>query len=89
MRPTFVWLLLFGSALLACANPDGFGLGWMIEDLGGHPAAFHTGAQPRTAAIVYLVPDAGVAVALLSNLEGAVLHPLARALAKAVVEGKE
>jgi CubicO group peptidase (beta-lactamase class C family) len=69
-------------------NPDGFGLGWMIEDLGGHPAAFHTGAQPRAAAIVYLVPDAGVAVALLSNLEGAVLHPLARALAKAAIEGK-
>ena len=38
---------------------------------------------------MYLLPDAGIAVAVLSNLEGAVLHPLARALAKAMVEGKD
>ena len=70
-------------------NPDGFGLGWMLESLDGHRAAFHTGAQPRTSAMIYLLPDEGVVVALLSNLEGTTLHPLARAMAKAVVEAKE
>lgn len=70
-------------------NPDGFALGWMIEDLDGHRVAFHTGAQPRAAAILYLLPDDGIAVALLANLEGAVLHPAARTLAKAALEAKE
>jgi serine beta-lactamase-like protein LACTB len=70
-------------------NPDGFGLGWMLESLDGHRVCFHTGAQPRTAAILYVLPDQGIAVALLSNLEGTVLHPAAKGLAKAVVEAKE
>jgi serine beta-lactamase-like protein LACTB len=70
-------------------NPDGFGLGVMIEDMDGRRAVFHTGAQPRAAAILYLLADDGVAIAILSNLEGTVLHPAARALAKAVLAAKE
>ncbi|MGO8998450.1 MAG: serine hydrolase domain-containing protein [Polyangiaceae bacterium] len=69
-------------------NPDGFGLGWMLEKISGHRVAYHTGAQPGTSAIVYLLPDDGIAVALLSNFEGATLHPVARAIAQAVIDSK-
>jgi CubicO group peptidase (beta-lactamase class C family) len=70
-------------------NPDGFGLGWMLEKVGEHRAAYHTGSQPGSSAIVYFLPDDGVAIALLSNLEGATLHPLAREMAQAVLDAKK
>jgi hypothetical protein len=30
---------------------------------------YHTGGQPKVSTVLYLLPDAGVAVALLANLE--------------------
>jgi CubicO group peptidase (beta-lactamase class C family) len=70
-------------------NPDGFGLGWMIEKVGDHRVAYHTGSQPGASAIVYMLPDDGLAIALLSNLEGATLHPLAREMAQAMLDARQ
>jgi CubicO group peptidase (beta-lactamase class C family) len=58
----------------------GYGLGWVIGRSKRGPEAYHVGGQPRVSTILYLVPDAGVAIAILVNLEGveAALLDLAR-----------
>ena len=47
----------------------GFGLGWVLGRTGGRREAYHTGGQPQVSTVLYLLPDQGVAVALLANLE--------------------
>jgi CubicO group peptidase (beta-lactamase class C family) len=47
----------------------GFGLGLTIGSRGGRREAWHTGGQERVSTVLYLRPDAGLAVAILANLE--------------------
>ena len=50
-----------------------YGLGWGLmpdEDWYGHQEAFHGGGTPQVAGMLYLLPDAGFAVAILMNREG-------------------
>lgn len=59
----------------------GYGLGWRIADRDGRREVSHTGAQQRVATLLYIRPDEGVSVALMSNLERAQLNDLARTIA--------
>jgi len=48
----------------------GYGLGWVVGRRGGKREAYHVGGQPQVSTVLYMQPDAGVAVAILANLEG-------------------
>jgi CubicO group peptidase (beta-lactamase class C family) len=47
----------------------GFGLGLAVGRRGGRREAWHLGGQEQVSTILYLRPDSGLAVAMLSNLE--------------------
>jgi CubicO group peptidase (beta-lactamase class C family) len=47
----------------------GFGLGFTLGERAGQREAWHTGGQERVSTVLYLRPDAGLAVAILANLE--------------------
>ena len=47
----------------------GFGLGLALGSRGGRREAWHTGGQERVSTVIYLQPDSGLAVAILTNLE--------------------
>lgn len=51
-------------------KPTGFGLGWAVDTKRGRREVYHIGGQPRVSTVLYLLPDSGVAVVFLSNLEG-------------------
>lgn len=68
-------------------TPDEWGLGWMLFDWGGRRVIGHDGATIGHNSYLRIVPDAGIAVVLLTNggnaaalsrrMLGAVLEPLA------------
>jgi CubicO group peptidase (beta-lactamase class C family) len=47
----------------------GFGLGLALGSRGGRREAWHTGGQERVSTVIYLQPDSGLVVAILTNLE--------------------
>jgi serine beta-lactamase-like protein LACTB, mitochondrial len=47
----------------------GYGLGLTMGTRGGEREAWHLGGQERVSTVLYLRPDAGLTVAVLSNLE--------------------
>jgi CubicO group peptidase (beta-lactamase class C family) len=58
-----------------------YGLGWYVLDSGGRKWVCHTGAQQGASTVLLSSPRDGVAVALLANLEGIDLAPLAMRIA--------
>jgi len=62
-------------------RPTSYGLGLNVSGPGRRREAWHTGGQERVTTLLYLQPDAGLVVALLSNLEHASLTDLARRVA--------
>lgn len=54
----------------------GFGLGLALGSRGGRREAWHTGGQERVSTAIYLQPDSGLAVAILTNLEKVQPHVL-------------
>ena len=48
----------------------GYGLGWVVGRRGTRREAYHVGGQPQVSSVLYMQPEAGVAVAILANLEG-------------------
>jgi CubicO group peptidase (beta-lactamase class C family) len=61
----------------------GYGLGLNVAASGPRREAWHTGGQERVSTVLFLLPDEGVSVAVLSNLQGVgqELVALARRLA--------
>ena len=56
-----------------------YAMGIMIDAGEEQPALFHTGGQSGASALLFLFPNDGVAVALLTNIDGsAIREPLAR-----------
>lgn len=66
----------------------GYGLGWNVRTHEGHREVSHGGAQPRVATLLYTRPDQGIVVALMCNLEGTPLLPLARRITGIVEAGR-
>jgi serine beta-lactamase-like protein LACTB, mitochondrial len=54
---------------LRTGRVTGFGLGLTVGVRGGKREAWHVGGQERVSTLIYLRPDSGVVVAVLSNLE--------------------
>lgn len=62
-----------------------YGLGWSLATRGGRKVVSHGGGQQRVSTLLSMVPEEGFAVALMSNLEGATLGPLAEKIATIVL----
>lgn len=62
----------------------GYGLGFQIGEQAGHRTVGHGGAQARVSTVLHVVPDDGIVVVLLCNLEHVKLQPLAQRLAALV-----
>ncbi|HEY7910929.1 MAG TPA: serine hydrolase domain-containing protein [Blastocatellia bacterium] len=58
-----------------------YGLGWGISEVGGIRALNHSGGQAGTSTMLVLMPEKGVAVALMTNLDGVGLWNLAQQIA--------
>jgi serine beta-lactamase-like protein LACTB len=67
-----------------------YGLGWQIEKSGGKCRVEHGGAQQGVRTLLSMLPEEGFAVALMANIEGVRLRPLARRIENIVLrEDKE
>ena len=66
-RPTLQQMLT--PQRLRTGRVTGFGLGLTVGVHGGKREAWHMGGQERVSTLLYVRPDAGVVIALLSNLE--------------------
>ena len=65
----------------AGGQPTSYGLGLNLSAPGKAREAWHTGGQERVSTLLYMQPDAGLVIVVLSNLERASLTTLARRLA--------
>lgn len=59
-----------------------YGLGWRIGEVDGKRAVSHGGGQAGTSTYLLLLPDEGVAVAAMCNLQGVKLEAMAEAIAR-------
>jgi CubicO group peptidase (beta-lactamase class C family) len=66
-------------------KPAPYGLGWRIQELAGKKWVGHEGSQPGTSTFLLMLPADGFVVAILANLEGLNLGPLALRVAQAVL----
>lgn len=66
-------------------QPAPYGLGWRIQELAGKKWVGHDGSQPGTSTFLLVLPSDGFAVAILTNLEGLNLGPLALRMAQVVL----
>ncbi len=64
-----------------------YGFGFRVGEFLGRKVVFHTGAQPRVSTMLFVVPDAGLVVVVLCNLEKVRLQPLVHRLAELVLVG--
>jgi serine beta-lactamase-like protein LACTB, mitochondrial len=65
-----------------------YGLGWTITERNGMKEVAHGGAQQRVSTFLYLIPEKGIAVAVMSNLEGVggALNNLSRQIADVLLQ---
>jgi CubicO group peptidase (beta-lactamase class C family) len=82
LKPETMQMALTAQKLRG-GRATGYGLGWVVGRRGARREAYHVGGQPQVSSVLYMQPDAGVAVAILANLEGVenALLDLARQLA--------
>jgi CubicO group peptidase (beta-lactamase class C family) len=63
---------------------DPYGLGMNVDERGGRPEAWHLGGQEGVSTVLYLRPDEGPVVAILTNLQG--IPPALLTLARRVAD---
>jgi CubicO group peptidase (beta-lactamase class C family) len=59
----------YPTARLTHPHFQGYGMGWFLEDYRGEYVAFHTGSIEGRTAIVGLIPDRHLGVAIFTNLD--------------------
>jgi serine beta-lactamase-like protein LACTB len=83
LRPATV-VKAFTKQVTKTGRTIGYGLGWDVGDRNGRREIWHTGGQSRVSNVLYLQPDRRLAIAILTNLEGAGPRPLAQKIADLV-----
>lgn len=58
-------------------KPTHYGLGWGVNELKGRKQVAHTGGQAGTSTLLRLLPDDGIALAMMFNLDGVKFNELA------------
>ena len=71
-----------GKPLSTREDGSGYGLGWGIGKLDGHRVVGHNGGQAGCSTLLKLVPDRQLAVAVMTNVEGADLDAFAESILK-------
>jgi hypothetical protein len=61
----------------ASGAPTPVGLGCFVKNAEGGKLVYHSGGQPKVSTFLMLQPEKRTAVAIMSNLQGAPLQPLA------------
>ena len=63
-----------------------YGMGWKIEqDEGGPKLVMHSGGQAGTSTFLVNIPEAKLTIAIMCNLQGLRLKPLARRIGGVVL----
>jgi CubicO group peptidase (beta-lactamase class C family) len=78
--------LMFTSQKTADGKETRYGLGWGVGTHAGARSIGHSGAQQRVSTMLNMLPDRGVAVALMANLEDVRLEPLALQITDALLK---
>jgi serine beta-lactamase-like protein LACTB, mitochondrial len=63
-----------------------YGLGWDVGERNGQRSVGHSGGQQRVSTFLHMLPDQGVAVVLMSNLENARLGELSQQIGDIVIK---
>jgi serine beta-lactamase-like protein LACTB, mitochondrial len=63
-----------------------YGLGWSVGERNGQRSVGHSGAQQRVSTFLHMLPDQGVAVVLMANLENARLGELSQQIGDIVIK---
>jgi serine beta-lactamase-like protein LACTB len=66
-------------------KPTNYGLGWSLTERDGRKWASHTGAQQGATTLLLTLPSENLAIAVMSNLEGAQLRQLGDRIAQIVL----
>jgi serine beta-lactamase-like protein LACTB len=79
--------LMFTPQKLKDGRATSYGLGWNVAvRAGGQRAIGHSGAQQRVSTFLHMQPEQGLAVVIMSNLEGARLGDLAQQIGDIVLK---
>jgi serine beta-lactamase-like protein LACTB len=62
--------LMWTSQKTRDGKATGYGMGWGIGERNGMKEVEHGGAQQRVSTYLYTIPEKGLAVVLMTNLEG-------------------
>lgn len=62
-----------------------YGLGWGIGDVAGMKLIAHSGGQAGTSTLLYILPEKGIVIASMSNLEGAALNTILNGIGKELI----
>jgi CubicO group peptidase (beta-lactamase class C family) len=57
-----------------------YGLGWVVGQVSGIKTVSHSGGQAGTSTYLLLVPEKGLAIGLMSNLQGFAVDKLAQGI---------
>ncbi len=77
---------MFTSQRTRDGRPTGYGLGWYISERGGRKWVEHSGSQPGASTELLMLPERGLAVAVLTNLERAPARAIAYAVAEILLQ---
>jgi CubicO group peptidase (beta-lactamase class C family) len=76
---------MFTRAATRDGKPVPYGLGVFVGEWEGRRLISHGGGQQGTSTLLQLYPESGAAIAIMCNLEGARLAPLAGEVARAIL----
>lgn len=68
---------MFKSQKTSDGKETGYGLGWGVGTRNGRRAIGHSGAQQRVSTVLIVLPDQGLAVVIMANVEDVHLEDLA------------
>ncbi|MFL6253439.1 MAG: serine hydrolase domain-containing protein [Pyrinomonadaceae bacterium] len=78
--------LMYTPQKLKDGKPTSYGLGWNVGLRNGQRIVGHSGAQQRVSTFLHTQPEQGLAVVIMSNLEGARLGDLAQQIGDIVLK---
>jgi len=77
---------MFTSQRTSDGRPTGYGLGWYVGERAGKRWVEHSGSQPGASTELLMLPERGLAVAVLTNLERAPARAIALRLADLLIQ---
>jgi CubicO group peptidase (beta-lactamase class C family) len=89
LEPGTVELLWTPQREAATGESTNYGIGWRSAELGGYRMVWHTGGAMGGTTILLLLPDQGVSVSILTNLEDAGQLETARRIARIFAAGRD